>query len=180
MVDFSAMEQPPYSPQRPALHLSRFLLGGLALLLLPFLLLGCGPETVSGEEEKELEELLLAYLPVMSEGYGSGNLEPLREYAVEKELARMFKRISELAQEGRTVEPELKSLTVEDVYMWGGGANAVVTTFEVWDLRVYASPSHVLLGEETDQANRVKYHIKRCSGRWEILNRELVQTIQQP
>jgi hypothetical protein len=184
MLNSSTMQRPldrrtpdSLSPRRLAARVRLSLTLSLALSLA--LVLGCGPETVSDDKAEALEQILRAYLPVMSEGYATGNLEPLREYAVEKELSRMFKRISDLAAEGKTVEPELKSLTVEDIYLWGGGANAVVSTFEVWDLRVYASPSHALLAEETDQPNRVKYHIKRRAGRWEILNRELVQTIQQ-
>jgi len=78
-------------------------------------------------EEANLKAALLEYLPEMTKAYGDGDLEPLRPYTVEKEIARMYKRISDLAAEGKRVEPELKSLTIEEIYMWGGGMNATVT-----------------------------------------------------
>ena len=169
MVDSPTMQRPPT-------HRRHLILCTCLALLLP--LAACGPETVSSDQEAEIKATLLEYLPVMSQGYASGNLEPLRDYTVEKEMARMFKRISDLAVEGKSVEPELKSLTIENIYMWGSGANATVTTFEIWDLRVYASSSGRLLAEETDQRNRVQYTLKHKGDRWILYNRELIATIQ--
>lgn len=140
-------------------------------------LVGCGEKPLTEEDRQDITQALRDYLPVLAKGYTSGNLESLKEFAAEREVARVFTRVSELADEGKFVEPTFREMTVEDIQVWGH-ANAFVTTLEVWDLRVYANGSQSLLGQELDQSNRVKYQLKRRGPRWEVLLRELDQAIQ--
>jgi len=110
---------------------------------------------------------------------------PLRErlnailegFAVEKEIAGLEKRANDLLAEGRVIRPTPKSLVVESVETWGY-ANAFATTVEVWDLRVYAAGTDVLLSETLDQRNRVKYQLQRQDDTWLVLFRELDATFE--
>lgn len=140
-------------------------------------LVACGGATVTDEDRSQVESTLRAYLPLLSEAYESGNIEPLRELAAERELARVFTRVSELADEGKVVEPTFRELTLEDVQIWNH-SNAFATTVEVWDLRVFPTGSSTVLSEELGQSNRVKYQLKRRGEQWQILARELEQTLE--
>ncbi len=150
----------------------------IPLILLSCLgLAACGADKVTDEDRSGVESTLRAYLPLLSEAYESGNIEPLRAYAAERELARVFTRVSELADEGKVVEPTFRELTLEDVQIWNH-SNAFATTVEVWDLRVYPTGSSTVLSEELGQSNRVKYQLKRRGDEWQILARELEQTLE--
>ncbi|MEM9292443.1 MAG: IMS domain-containing protein [Acidobacteriota bacterium] len=164
--------------RRPRALLVRGLLVLLALVL-PLGLTACGgEEEISEEDQSAIATLLESYLPVLATGYASGDLEPLREYAAEREVARAFTRVTELAESNRYVEPTFHQLTVEEVVVWGS-ANAYVTTVEVWDLRVFAYGSAQLLGQEIGQSSRVKYQLKKRGGQWQVLYRELAQVLQE-
>lgn len=161
------------------LRLPALLLSGV---LVTTLLTGCssrgtrnGPATP--EEQAAIRAALEAYLPLLSQGYATGNLEPLRALAAEREVARVHKRVLELAEEGKVVEPELHELTVENVTIWNF-ANAYATTLEVWDLHVYAAGSRFQLSERLGQPNRVRYQLKRQGDHWRILQRDLDQTLE--
>jgi hypothetical protein len=66
---------------------------------------------------------------------------------------------------------------VESVETWRH-VNAFTTTVEVWDLRVYAAGTDVILSETIDQRNRVKYQLQRQGERWLVLFRELDATFE--
>jgi hypothetical protein len=66
---------------------------------------------------------------------------------------------------------------VESVETWRY-VNAFATAVEVWDLRVYAAGTDVLLSETLDQRNRVKYQLQREGDRWLVLFRELDATFE--
>jgi hypothetical protein len=110
---------------------------------------------------------------------------PLRErldgiltgVAVEKERAGLEKRVSDMLAEGRVIRPSPKSIQVESVETWRY-VNAFATVLEVWDLRVYAAGTDVLLSETLDQRNRVKYQLQREGDRWLVLFRELDATFE--
>jgi hypothetical protein len=110
---------------------------------------------------------------------------PLRErldailtgVAAEKEVAGLEKRVRDLLAEGRVIRPAPKSLQVESVETWRH-VNAFTTTVEVWDLRVYAAGTDVILSETIDQRNRVKYQLQRQGERWLVLFRELDATFE--
>ncbi len=112
------------------------------------------------------------YLPRLGEAYATGDLEPLRGLAAEKEIAAIEKRIIDLAASGRVLEPTFRTLTVEDVTVFNY-ANAYVTTVEVWDLRSLATGSRQPLAEEIGQSNRVKYQLKREGDSWRVLFRTI-------
>jgi hypothetical protein len=142
-------------------------------LLAALLAAGCsapGPEPEV--DEAAIASTIRAYLPRLAAAYATGNLEPLKELAVEKEIAHVRQRVSELTDQGKVYEPELREMTVESVSVWQY-ANAFVTTVEVWDVRSYALGSRTLLSETVDQRNQVKYQLKRKDDGWKILYREL-------
>lgn len=150
----------------------------LICLLLALTPLACGPspEEVKVDRE-EIRQNLEAYLPKLGEAYATGNIELLRGMAVEKELAHVDKKVTELAQEGRVLAPELRELTIEDVTLWSHN-NAYVTTVEIWDVKSYVLGSDRLLSEDPDQAQRVKYQLKRRPEGWQILYRQVEQTFE--
>ncbi len=143
------------------------------VLFLVASLLGCG-----SAEEKEAADLestaaaLEVYLPKLGEAYKSGSVDVLEGLAAPKEMARIDKRIQELIDAGRTLEPEFLELTVEKVDVWGY-ANAFVNTVEVWNIRSYATGTHTLVAEDLAKSNRVKYQFKREGDQWLVLYRTI-------
>jgi hypothetical protein len=135
---------------------------------------GCGGDSTSDSpvDRQEIEDTLEAYLPLLAEAYATGDLEPLRPWAAEKEIARVHKRVQDLSYQGRTLVPTFRQLTIEEVNVWNY-SNAYVTTLEVWDLVVYPTGSEQVLAEEHEQPNRVKYQLKRDGDQWRVLFRTI-------
>ena len=155
------------------------LLLGLVVVASAGLLAACGdpsPEEVAANEE-EIEDFLEEYLPLLAEAYRTGDAAPLDPYAAGKEQAAVERRARELARSGEVLAPELKSVEVEAVTIWNA-VNAYVTTHEVWDIRTFATGSENVVREQLDQANRVKYQLKREGGRWRVFYRQLEQTYE--
>ncbi|MEE8277393.1 MAG: hypothetical protein V3R89_01555 [Thermoanaerobaculia bacterium] len=146
----------------------------IALAIAFLWLLGCGPSARQQELDRQaIQSDLEAYLPRLGEAYATGDLEVLREGAAIKEVARIEKRIQDLALQGRVLVPTFRQLTIEDVNVWNY-ANAYVTTLEIWDLKVLASGTDTVLSEENGQSSRVQYQLKRDKGRrWRVLFRSI-------
>jgi hypothetical protein len=148
------------------------------LLLAAILAAACAPSAEEVAVDKaEIQEALVAYLEVLGEAYATGNLELLREYAAEKEIASIERRMRSRLAEGITLEPTLQEVTVEEVDIWSY-SNAYVTTVELWDLEVYTSGTHLLVSETRGQPNRVRYQLLREAGRWMVLYREVETTFE--
>lgn len=145
----------------------------VGVLLIVTALLACGP---SEEQEKvdrdEIQAALEAYLPILGQVYETGDLSLLEGRAAEKEISRIHKRIEDLTFQGRRLVPTFRSLTVEDANVWNY-SNCYVTTLEVWDLEVRAMGGEQVLSTQLEQANRVKYQLKREEGRWRVLFRTI-------
>ena len=134
---------------------------------------GCGSSTERQEVNRdEIKADLEVYLPLLGEAYATGNLELLREWAVEKEMSRVMKRLDDLSSQGRRLVPTFRQITIEDVNVWNY-SNAFVTTVEVWDLQILAVGTEEVLAEELGQSNRVKYQLKRNEDRWRVLFRTI-------
>lgn len=118
--------------------------------------------------------MLAEYLPVLAEAYRDRAPLRLRDWVAEKEIARVHKRIEELAEQGRQLEPVFHTVTVEDVRVWGH-ANAYVTTVEVWDIRSVALGTGAVVQQIDGQSNRVRYQMKRDKGRWRVLFRTIAE-----
>ena len=145
------------------------------LVLLAGMFVACGEAARQVDDEtvkQEIQQSLETMLPLLGEAYSTGNLEPLRPWAAEKEMARVYKRVEELAAAGRTLEPKFRQLTIEEFNVWNY-SNAYVTTLEVWDLTVYATGTEEVLSQEFEQPNRVKYQLKRDEDRWRVLFRTI-------
>jgi len=144
-------------------------------ILISLLCVACGPSAERQEVNRdEIKADLEVYLPLLGEAYATGNLEPLREWAVEKEMSRVMKRLDDLVSQGRRLVPTFRQITIEDVNVWNY-SNAFVTTVEVWDLQILATGTENVLAEELGQRNRVKYQLKREEDHW----RGLFRTIQE-
>ncbi len=144
----------------------------LFALVLAIAVTGCGTGPEPETDRREIADFLESYLPVLAEAYATGNLEPLRQFVAEKEIARVEKRVHDLAVEGRVFKPTFRSLTIEDVQRWNY-ANAFVTTHEVWDVRSVVAGTDTVLAEVLEQPNRVKYQLKLDGGRWRVLFRTI-------
>lgn len=145
-------------------------------------ILGCSraPADVAAdtaELKATVETVLESYLPAMATAYGSGNLEPLREWAVEKELAALERRLVVMNEQGLSLQPTLVDVVVEDAQPWNR-INAFVTTVETWDLRFMTSGGGSLVSERLGERQRVKYQFKQEGGRWWILYREVGETLE--
>ena len=157
------------------LHNSRF--WGFMAVLLPMvaLLPACGPsEKRQANDKAEIQATLEAYLPLLGEAYETGDIELLREWAAEKEMARIYKRVMDLLDQGRALAPTLRQITVENVKVWNY-SNAFATTLEVWDVRSMVAGTDQIAAEDLGQTNRVKYQLERNmdsdDGRWRVLYR---------
>ena len=143
-------------------------------IVLPVLLLaalGCD----SAEERQQvdtasIQAALELYLPRLGQAYATGDLEPLEGLAAQKEIAAIAKRINDLAEQGRVLEPTFRRVTIEEVKVFNY-ANAYVTTVEVWDLRSLSTGLREPLAEDLGQSNRVKYQLKREGDSWKVLFR---------
>lgn len=135
---------------------------------------GGGTAEVSDEDRGEIIELLQTYLPKLGEAYAENDSEVLEDLAAPREIAAVEKRLRDIQLEGRRLEPTFKSVTLEDVQIWGY-ANAYVTTQEIWDIRTYATGSDQLLTEQPEERNRVKYQLKKIDGRWMVLFRTILE-----
>lgn len=165
-------QRPPQLPYRAA---ARLLLLGLCLVLWT----ACGGMASSDPEvdREELQATLEAYLPKLAEAYETWDASVLEEFAVPKEVATVQHNLNLLKQEGRHLRPNFKQVTVEDFKVWNH-SNAFVTTFEIWDLRVYALGTDTLTSEAIGQRNRVKYQMKRVEDDWKVLLRQIEPAIQ--
>lgn len=147
-----------------------------ALLFAAFALHGCGPSPQEIQQDRaDVRRVLEAYLPHLADAYATGNTAQLKGMAVEKEIARVDKLVGELAQQGQSLHPTLKQLTIEDATFWSHD-NAYVTTLEVWDVKSFVVGTDHQLNELRDRSHRVKYQLKRRGGSWEILYRQVEQT----
>jgi len=157
-------------------HISALvLLGALGLLLLS----GCERSAEQVEvDRQEIEEFLRVYLPKLGDAYGQRDPQLLDGMAVPKELSRIERRTDELAELGQVYEPTFREVTVESASVWNY-SNALVSTFELWDVRSFTVGSHLLVNESLGQKNRVKYQLKREGDSWLVLFRELAESIDQ-
>lgn len=147
--------------------------GTVTVVLTALICAACGSSAERQEVNRdEIKADLEVYLPLLGEAYATGNLEPLREWAVEKEISRVMKRLDDLGSQGRRLVPSFRQITVEDVSVWNY-SNAFVTTVEVWDLQIRAVGTEEVLAEELGQRNRVKYQLKREQDRWRVLFRTI-------
>ena len=148
-------------------------------LILVAALAGCSAsDEVSPADEQAISESLAQYLPGMANAYATGDLEPLRGIAAEKEIATLHKKINDLMnEEGRIVEPTLRGFDIEDVTIWSY-SNAFVTTLETWDFRVLASGTDTVTSEVDGQRQRVKYQMKRRDEGWQVLYRVIETTFE--
>ena len=152
------------------------LLALLSLVALP--MAGCGgQEELSEADRAAIRETLEAYLPRLAEAYATGNVEVLRPWAAEKELAIVHKKVQDLMdQENRVIQPTLQGFEIEDITPWNY-SNAFVTTLETWDIKVLASGTEVVTSEARAQRDRVKYQLKRREDGWIVLYRQIQQTL---
>jgi hypothetical protein len=144
-------------------------LGFIFLLVIP---LACAEGKIerTAQSEEQLRQDLEHYLPLLAQAYSTGELQPLEGLAAEKEIAYVRKYLEKLKDSGRILEPRFEHLTIEDFNIWNN-SNAFVTTVEVWDVKLFATGSHTLLGEDLGRSDRVKYQLKRDGGRWRVLYR---------
>lgn len=150
-----------------------------AALTVWLVLLGTGVACTSSEEletraRDEITQMLEEYLPILAEAYRTNDPLLLREWVADKEIARIHKRIEELADQGRSLEPRFRTVTIEDVRVWGH-ANAYVTTVEVWDIKSVVTGTGAVVQEVENQSNRVRYQLKRDDGRWRVLFRTIAE-----
>jgi hypothetical protein len=144
---------------------------------------GCGGQSAEQQAAADattraaVQEMLQAYLPAFATAYRTGDLEPLRTWAVEKEIASLERRLVAMNEEGLSLEPTLVEVVVEDVQVWNR-VNAFATTLETWDLRFLSSGAGVVVSERLGERQRVKYQLKLEGEAWMVYYREVGETIE--
>lgn len=150
----------------------------LAAALVALAACGAPPGELPPEEAKaEIQAMLEEYLPKVGQAYRESDSSVLEEYVVPKERARTEKRLAELEAQGVVYDPELVSVTVEDVSIWNY-SNAFASTLEVWNVRSTTLSGDQVLQEKPGQRNKVKYQLKQEEGRWKVLYRELSEVLE--
>lgn len=163
------MREPKPTLSRPV----RAVLAAFSLLVGMALLGACAPtEEEIRVEREELRATLEEYLPRMAEVYRTGDLEPLRPYASERELAVLQKNISDQAARGQSFDNELVELTIESVSPMSE-MNVMVRTVETWSVKLRPVGSEEgILGQTEAQVSRVQYHLQRTDNRWRVMARD--------
>lgn len=142
-------------------------------LVTALLAVGCGPsEERRAEDRQAVERLVADYAARLAESYRTGDANPLREVATEREIARVLGQIQSLAAEGRALRADLLRQTFDSVEVHRATA-ATVTTTESWRLRVVALGTEATVSESPEQSNQIVYTLTRDGGRWWILSRAL-------
>ncbi|HKI85819.1 MAG TPA: IMS domain-containing protein [Thermoanaerobaculia bacterium] len=146
------------------------------ILLAALPLSACGPSKEQVATDKaQIKATLDQYLPKLAVAYSASDLNGLKGYAAEKEIAAVRKRVEDIASQGRHLVPTFHSLAIEKIVVWGY-ANAYVTTVEVWDLKIYAAGTSTVLSQELGKSTRARYQLKKDHGHWLILFRTIVQS----
>jgi len=143
----------------------------LPLAVLALASCGAGRE-VGADERLAIEQVLAAYAEAMAEAYRAGDAERIATVATGRERQRLEISIRELADEGRALRPELRSLTIESIER-AGHTSVAVNTLEIWDLRVVTLGAEQLVSESLEQENRLTYSLIREAGKWRVLSRLL-------
>jgi hypothetical protein len=134
---------------------------------------GCGASAErQARDRKEIEGLVADYAARLAESYRTGDANPLREVATEREIARVLGQIESLAAEGRALRADLLRQALDSVEIHRAAA-ATVTTTESWRLRVVALGTEAQVSESPEQTNQIVYTLTRDGGRWWILSRAL-------
>jgi len=145
----------------------------LTLVLAVGLAASCGAgREVSTEERRAIEAVLRSYAAQMAAAYQAGDASLVATLATQREQERLAISIHELAQEGRALRPELRSLVVESIDRAGNTA-VTANTLEVWDLRVVTLGGEQQVSESLAQENRLTYSLIREHGEWRVLSRLL-------
>ncbi len=165
---------PIHTPAHP--FVATWLAVGLLVASLALVTACSSGYEVTDEDRAQIRTLLDTYLPLLGDAYSGGDAEVMAAVAAERERARIDRRIFDLRQEGRRLEPKMRTFTIEDIVIWNH-ANAYVTTLETWDLEVFAVGTDFRMSSAEDQPNRVKYQLKRLGDGWQVLHRELEETL---
>jgi hypothetical protein len=144
----------------------------IAALLAGALAACTSSEQREADETASITAALEVYLPLLGSVYADGEVEKLRPYAAEKEMARIQALVQNMVDQGRYLEPLFKSVTIEELRTWNN-SNAFVTTLEVWDVRMHALGSDQVLAEDVDKAYRVQYQLKHDGDTWRVLFRAI-------
>lgn len=149
---------------------------GLGILLAP----ACGPRDEEadsrreGERREEIQRALTDYLPLLGEAYSTGDVELLRPWAVERVMAQVHKRISDLRDQGLVLQATFHDLTVEELVTWSRDF-AMVTALETWDLRYESLGTGVEVSDRPGVRSRVQYQLRKEDDRWRVFHRDLIQ-----
>ncbi len=116
--------------------------------------------------------VLEEFLPALGSAYAESDPYLIKPFVAPKEIARVGKRLEELAAKGQVYAPTVRTITIESVNVWNN-SNAFVSTLEIWDVQRLALGSGILIDESLEQANRVKYQMKRDKNGWRVLYRTI-------
>ncbi len=147
----------------------------LVLLVASHLALGCTPPEVKDAAVKaEIQAFLEEYLPALGTAYAQSDPYLIKSFVAPKEIARVGKRLQELAAKGQVYAPTVRTITIESVHVWNN-SNAFVSTVEIWDVQRLAAGTGILIDESLEQPNRIKYQMKRDENGWRVLYRTIAE-----
>ena len=140
--------------------------------------IGCGGSSERrAAADQEIRQTIARYVEAMSEAYREEDARRLAVAATPREVEGLARRLADLGGEGKRLVATLRELEFEAVDAYNS-TNATVQTLERWDLRVEHGSTGELLSQAVGQRNRVAYHLVRDQGRWQVLSRQLRETLE--
>lgn len=134
--------------------------------MLPLLLMmvGCSGTSSAGGE---IENVVLRYNELVTQGYRSQNMNPMQEVTTGEQALKLYHHMSALGEGQLRMESKLKDIKFTKVER-RSSMDATVETEETWDFTHYRMATNEKYAEEKDFIYRMGYILSKKNGRWII------------
>jgi len=126
---------------------------------------GCTPIPPISPDEQAIRTTIERYNEILTQGYRSMNMNPMREVATQLQSEDEYIHMSSLAEGGIRLDSELKDLKFVKVSV--ESTTAEVETRETWDYRQYSRATGKAVLEQKGLVYDLAYDLQRQSdNRW--------------
>lgn len=148
------------------MRVNRFfaLLCRFGMLPLLFMVTGCSG---TGSAGGEIENVVLRYNALVTQGYRTQNMNPMLEVTTGEQALKLYHHMSALGEGQLRMESKLKDIKFTKVER-RSSVDATVETEETWDFTHYRMATNEKYAEEKDFIYRMGYILSKKDGRWVI------------
>jgi len=148
------------------MRVDRFLdlLCRFGMVPLLFMMIGCSGTSSAGGE---VENAVLRYNDLVTQGYRSQNMNPMLEVTTDEQALKLYHHMSALGEGQLRMESKLKDIKFTKVER-RSSVDATVETEETWDFTHYRMATNEKYAEEKDFIYRMGYILSKKNGRWII------------